>query len=113
MQAELSELARSVRDRDFVAAAGTTARAQRLHDAQTPFVSVALAARLLSVSETTVRTWADKGLFCERGTAPRKLSLASVVSVRGQLASLRKCAGGCARPSRSLRASVPFARPGR
>jgi hypothetical protein len=52
-------------------------------------VPVAVAARLLGVSEPTVRDWADQGVLEDAPVKPRALSLESVVRVRERLQRLR------------------------
>jgi len=63
------------------------ARAARLRTA--PPVPVSLAARILDVSEPTVRDWAGAGILEDRGDRPQKVTLGSVLRVRDQLRELR------------------------
>lgn len=65
------------------------ARALRLKAA--PPVPVSVAARMLGVSEPTVRDWADRGLLedADPKQRPRTLSLESVLRVQQDLSELR------------------------
>lgn len=66
------------------------ARELRLKDA--PPVPISVAAKMLGVSEPTVRAWADRGLLEETSPTrgPRALSLESVLRVLGDLDELRR-----------------------
>jgi DNA-binding transcriptional MerR regulator len=79
--------------------AGNTAELHRAFDQirklwlrLVPPVPVSVAAKMLSVSEPTVRDWADRGLLQEvkRERGPRAFTLKSVLVVHRELDELRK-----------------------
>lgn len=53
-------------------------------------VPVSLAARLLKVSEPTVRDWADRGLLTDLNAKPRAVSIESVLHVEELLQGVRR-----------------------
>lgn len=93
--AEIEELDRAdaaLVSGDDASAKRAVERARELRLKAAPPVPISVAAKMLDVSEPTVRDWADRGLLEEtrprRG--PRALSLASVLIVHRDLNELRR-----------------------
>lgn len=77
---------------DDVRAKRAVEKARELRLKAAPPVPVSVAARMLGVSEPTIRDWADRGLLEEtrRKRGPRALSLESVLRVLRDLAEVRR-----------------------
>lgn len=87
---QLDDARRALRD-------GDPAEAGRLIDAtrerlvhRAPPVPVSVAAKLLDVSQPTIRSWLDTGVLEDAGRKPRAVRLESVVRVHRLLAELRE-----------------------
>lgn len=80
----------ALRNGDTDEAAAALAEARRLRIESAPAAPVAVAAKLLKVSEPTIRSWLDAGILKDAGTKPRRVEVESVVRVGGLLAELRE-----------------------
>ncbi|MEJ7891618.1 MAG: hypothetical protein WKF94_03160 [Solirubrobacteraceae bacterium] len=75
---------------DRVEAAKSLAAARRRRLRNAPAIPVAVAAKLLKVSEPTIRSWLDTGVLDDAGTKPRAVRVESIVRVHRLLADLRE-----------------------
>lgn len=75
-------------NRDEAAKALAEARRRRLLSA--PPIPVAVAAKLLKVSEPTVRSWLDTGVLDDAGSKPRGVRVESMVRIQRLLNDLRE-----------------------
>ena len=79
----------AVEEGDLVSAKTALDEVDEVRTRHAPPVSVAYAARLLGVSQPTVRDWAKRGLLQMVAKSPQALSLASVRTAQRALAEIR------------------------
>jgi len=87
-QLDLVEQALREGDTDQAVTSLAEARRRRLRTA--PAIPVAVAAKLLEVSEPTIRSWLDTGVLEDAGTKPRGVKVESVVRIHRLLGELRE-----------------------
>lgn len=85
----LDEAERAVHKGDTEAAAKALAEARRRRVRSAPAIPVSVAARLLDVSEPTIRSWLDTGVLEDAGTKPRGVHVESIVRIHRLLGELR------------------------
>lgn len=71
-------------------AAKALAEAKRRRLRAAPPIPVSVAAKLLKVSEPTIRSWLDTGVLEDAGVTPRGVRIESVVHIHRVLAELRE-----------------------
>lgn len=74
-------------DTEEAAKALAEARRRRLRNA--PAIPVSVAAKLLKVSEPTIRDWLDRGVLEDAGTKPRGVRVESIVRTHRLLVEMR------------------------
>jgi DNA-binding transcriptional MerR regulator len=85
---ELDELEASLKRNKEAQGRVVRLRRRRLDEA--PSVRLSVAAKLLGLTVPTIRSWIDRGLLSEvGGGAPRRVKLASVLTVRAIVRELR------------------------
>jgi hypothetical protein len=87
---QLDQAERALRDGDTAGAAQALAEARQQRVGSTPPIPVAIAAKLLKVSEPTIRSWLTGGILEDAGAKPRGATLESVVRIHALLAELRE-----------------------
>ncbi|MDP9385533.1 MAG: hypothetical protein M3P50_09920 [Actinomycetota bacterium] len=86
----LDEAEAAVHKGDTEEAAKALAEAKRRRLRAAPPIPVSVAAKLLKVSEPTIRSWLDTGVLEDAGTKPRAVRIESVVRTHRLLGELRE-----------------------
>jgi len=86
----LDDVEAAVRSGDAEEAAKALAEARRRRLRAAPPIPVSVAAKLLRVSEPTIRSWLDTGVLEDSGTKPRAVRIESVVRIHRLLGELRE-----------------------
>lgn len=86
----LDEAEEAVLSGDSQGAAKALSEAKRRRLRAAPPIPVSVAAKLLKVSEPTIRSWLDTGVLEDAGVKPRGIRIESVVHIDRLLAELRE-----------------------